>query len=72
MGLSEYEHIFRENKINGKKLANLDRKKLSQYGITDIKNQEGLEDLIEGKISPLIFCGFHQIPVQKAMFMQYL
>ena len=55
MGLSEYEHIFRKKEINGKKLANLDRKKLSQYGITDIKDQEGLKDLIKGKVSPLTY-----------------
>ena len=55
MGLSEYEHIFREKEINGKKLANLNRKKLSQYGITDVKDQEGLEDLIKGRVSPLIY-----------------
>ena len=55
MGLSEYEHIFREKEINGKKLTNLDRKKLSRYGITDVKDQEGLEDLIKGRVSPLMY-----------------
>ena len=55
MGLSEYEQIFREKEINGKRLANLNRKKLLRYGITDIKGQEGLEDLIKGKVSPLTY-----------------
>ena len=55
MGLSEYKQIFKEKEINGKRLANLDRKKLSRYGITDIKDQEGLEDLIRGRVSPLIY-----------------
>ena len=55
MGLSEYEHIFREKEITGKKLTSLDRKKLSRYGITDVKDQEGLEDLIKGRVSPLVY-----------------
>ena len=55
MGLSEYNHIFRENNINGKKLARLDGIKLSRYGITNTKDQEGLLDLIKGRASPLFY-----------------
>ena len=55
MGLSEYNHIFRENNINGKKLAHLDGIKLSRYGITNTKDQEGLLDLIKGRASPLFY-----------------
>ena len=55
MGLSEYEHIFKEKEINGKKLTSLDRKKLSRYGITNVNDQEGLEDLIKGRVSPLLY-----------------
>lgn len=54
MGLSEYEHIFREKAIDGKKLAHTDRKKLKRYGITDCNDQTGLMDLIKGKVSPLL------------------
>lgn len=55
MGLSGYEHIFRKNEIDGRKLAYTDRKKLLRYGITNIKDQEVLEDLTKGRVSPLLY-----------------
>ena len=55
MGLSQYDHIFRENRIDGKKLAHLDRKKLSRYGITNTEDQESILDLIKGRASPLVY-----------------
>ena len=55
MGLSGYEHIFRKNKIYGRNLAHADRKKLLQYGITNIKDQEALEDLTKGRVSPHLY-----------------
>ena len=55
MGLSEYEHTFRKNKIDGKILVYTDRIKLSQYGIINIKDQEALEDITKGRVSPLLY-----------------
>ena len=55
MGLSMYEHIFREHKVDGAKMTRLDTKKLSQYGITNPQDQTKLTDIIKGTISPLSY-----------------
>lgn len=55
MGLSMYEHIFREHKVDGTKMTRLDSKKLSQYGITNPQDQSKLMDIIRGSISPLSY-----------------
>ena len=55
MGLSMYEHIFREHKVDGIKMTRLDSKKLSQYGITNPQDQTKLTDVIKGTISPLSY-----------------
>ena len=55
MGLSMYEHIFRQHKVDGAKMTRLDMKKLSQYGITNPQDQTKLTDVIKGTISPLSY-----------------
>lgn len=55
MGLSMYEHIFREHKVDGAKMTRLDSKKLSQYGITNPQDLTKLTDIIKGIISPLSY-----------------
>ena len=55
MGLSMYEHIFREHKVDGAKMTRLDTKKLSQYGITNPQDLTKLTDVIKGTISPLSY-----------------
>ena len=55
MGLSMYEHIFREHKVDGAKMTRLDTKKLSQYGITNPQDLTKLTDIIKGTISPLSY-----------------
>ena len=55
MGLSMYEHIFREHKVDGAKMTRLDMKKLSQYGITNPQDQTKLTDVIKGTISSLSY-----------------
>lgn len=55
MGLSMYEHIFREHKVDGAKMTRLDGKKLSQYGITNPQDQTKLIDVIKGSVSPLSY-----------------
>ena len=55
MGLSKYEQIFREHKVDGAKMARLDTKRLTQYGITDSNDLAKLVDIIKGHVSPLIY-----------------
>ena len=55
MGLSMYEHIFREHKVDGAKMTRLDTKKLSQYGINNPQDLTKLTDIIKGTISPLSY-----------------
>ena len=55
MGLSMYEHIFREHKVDGAKMTRLDTKRLSQYGITNPQDQTKLTDVIKGSVSPLSY-----------------
>ena len=55
MGLSMYEHIFKEHKVDGQKMTRLDVKKLAQYGITNPQDQTKLTDVIKGTVSPLSY-----------------
>jgi len=55
MNLSMYEHIFREHRVDGAKMARLDIKRLSQYGITNPQDQTKLIDVIKGSVSPLSY-----------------
>ena len=55
MGLSKYEQIFREHKVDGAKLTRLDAKRLTQYGITDSNDLAKLVDIIRGQVSPLVY-----------------
>ena len=61
MGLSMYEHIFREHRVDGVKMTRLDSKKLSQYGITNPQDQTKLMDVIKGSVSPLSYL-LRQLP----------
>ena len=55
MGLSKYEQIFREHKVDGAKMTRLDTKRLTQYGITDSNDLAKLVDVIKGHVSPAIY-----------------
>jgi len=71
MGLSKYEQIFREHKVDGAKMTRLDTKRLTQYGITDSNDLAKLVDVIKGHISPAIYFMQQQQPSEDDPYMKF-
>jgi len=71
MGLSKYDQIFREHKVDGPKMTRLDSKRLTQYGITDSSDLARLVDIIKGHVSPAIYFMQQQQPSEDDPYIKF-